>query len=117
MAAFLFAARECGRLNMKRSRLEAMPLDDLWTLHETVASILALRIEAQKRDLEKRLERLGGRLGASSNDNRQRRAYPKVYPKFQNPTRPSETWSGRGKQPRWVVELLGAGRAIDDFRI
>ncbi|MGZ5875357.1 MAG: H-NS histone family protein [Bradyrhizobium sp.] len=102
---------------MKHSTLEAMPLNDLWTLHETVASILASKIEAQKRELENRLEKLNRRLGVSSNIVSQRRPYPKVYPKYQNPTRPLEKWSGRGKQPRWVAEMLGAGRTIDDLRI
>jgi DNA-binding protein H-NS len=38
-------------------------------------------------------------------------------PKFQNPGQPFETWSGRGKQPRWVSEMLDAGKSIDDLRI
>ena len=111
------AASGRGKLSMKHSTLEVMPLDDLWTLYETVASILASKIEGQKRELEKRLEKLDGRSGVFSNDAPQRRPYPKVYPKFQNPARPSETWSGRGKQPRWVAELLGSGKTIDDLRI
>jgi DNA-binding protein H-NS len=102
---------------MKHSTLEAMPLNDLWTLRETLASILTSKIEVKKRELENRLEKLGRRLGASSNVVSQRRPYPKVRPKYQNPTRPFEKWSGRGKQPRWVAELLGAGRTIDDLRI
>jgi DNA-binding protein H-NS len=27
------------------------------------------------------------------------------------------TWSGRGKQPRWLREAIANGRAIEDFRI
>jgi DNA-binding protein H-NS len=102
---------------MKHGTLDAMPLNELWTLHETVASILASKIEARKRELENRLEKLGRRLGVFSNVVSLRRPYPKVYPKYRNPTRPFEKWSGRGKQPRWVAELLGAGRTIDDLRI
>jgi DNA-binding protein H-NS len=30
---------------------------------------------------------------------------------------PSETWSGRGKQPRWLVAAIKSGRKIDDFKI
>jgi len=32
--------------------------------------------------------------------------YPKVEPKFCNPADPTETWSGRGKQPHWVRNLI-----------
>jgi DNA-binding protein H-NS len=38
-------------------------------------------------------------------------------PKYRNPSRPSETWAGRGKQPRWLTVQLESGKQIDDFRI
>jgi DNA-binding protein H-NS len=46
-----------------------------------------------------------------------RRRYPPVRPKYRNPARPSETWAGRGKQPRWLKAQLGSGKKLDDFRI
>jgi DNA-binding protein H-NS len=48
---------------------------------------------------------------------RVRRPYPVVVPKYRNPERPSETWAGRGKTPRWLAAQLKSGRRIDDFRI
>jgi DNA-binding protein H-NS len=94
-----------------------MPLDELWKLHETVISMLTERVEAQKLKLERRLDELGVRFGGSPKDIPQPRPYPKVLPKFRNPELPSETWSGRGKQPRWVIELLAAGVSLEDCRI
>ena len=38
-------------------------------------------------------------------------------PKFQHPTDPGLTWSGRGRRPRWVTEALEAGRTLDDLRV
>jgi DNA-binding protein H-NS len=102
---------------MKHSKLEAMPLDDLWKLHETVMTILSSKIETQKHELERQLDELGRRFSGSRDDVPQRRPYPKVMPKFQNPTQPSQTWSGRGRPPRWVRELIEAGKTIEDFRI
>ena len=46
-----------------------------------------------------------------------RRPYPPVSPKYRNPDQPSETWSGRGKQPRWLVAQLRLGKRIEDFSI
>jgi DNA-binding protein H-NS len=40
-----------------------------------------------------------------------------VLPKYRNPFVPSETWSGRGRQPRWLVAAVKAGRKIEDFKI
>jgi DNA-binding protein H-NS len=102
---------------VKHRTLETMPLDELWKLHETVISMLTERVEAQKLKLERRLDELGVRFGGSPKDIPQPRPYPKVHPKFRNPELPSETWSGRGKQPRWVIELLAAGASLEDCRI
>jgi DNA-binding protein H-NS len=113
---------------MKKSDLEGLPLDDLWALHEQIEKILSARIIAEKQQLEKRLDHLNrgksikgqGVLEPKANEakvNRPRRKYPKVFPKYQNPAVPSETWSGRGKQPRWLVSALQSGRTIKDFEI
>ena len=97
--------------------LQSMPLDELWALHETICSVLARKLEAEKRSHEKRLDELRRRIGKASNKAPLRRPYPKVHPKYRNPERPHQTWSGRGHQPRWVRELLAAGKTIDDLRI
>lgn len=55
--------------------------------------------------------------GKSSKSSIARRPYPAVLPKYRNPERPSETWAGRGKTPRWLTAQLESGRQIDDFRI
>jgi DNA-binding protein H-NS len=47
----------------------------------------------------------------------ERRPYPAVLPKFRNPDDPSQTWTGRGKQPRWLTAKLRSGKMVDEFRI
>ncbi len=41
----------------------------------------------------------------------------KVAPKYQNPSSPSETWTGRGRQPKWVEEALASGKTMADLSI
>jgi DNA-binding protein H-NS len=41
----------------------------------------------------------------------------KVPAKYRNPADPKETWSGRGKQPRWLAELTAKGKKPEDFLI
>jgi DNA-binding protein H-NS len=100
---------------------ELMSLDELWSLHERLAEMLAERLTLEKAALETRLKKLNQTEAAPKIEGnvsaRERRAYPVVIPKYRNPDDPSETWSGRGKQPRWLVALLGAGKHIGDFRI
>ena len=97
---------------MTRIDLVSLSIDELWALHEEIASVLSTKINAKKLKLEKRLEELGHEPSA-----RQRRPYPKVHPRYRNPQPPHETWSGRGRQPRWVTEMIDAGKSLDDLRI
>lgn len=46
-----------------------------------------------------------------------RKAGGKVPPKYRNPDNPAETWTGRGKQPRWLAAYTGSGRSLDEFLI
>ena len=110
---------------MRKPDLTAMEFDELWEMHEQLTEILSKRIIAEKHELEKRLAQLNRveDLKPSALANRPplnrapRRKYPKVLPKYSNPLSPSETWSGRGKQPRWVVAALKTGHRLDEFRI
>jgi DNA-binding protein H-NS len=109
-------------MSAKKFELESMSLDELWTLHEKLSAILSARIKAEKHELEKRLAILGrgpGALGqgnARSTEVRIRRSYPPVLPKYRNP-QTFETWSGRGKRPRWLVAAVKSGHKIEEFRI
>lgn len=40
-----------------------------------------------------------------------------VPPKYRNPNRLEQVWSGRGKTPVWLRELIQQGRARDEFLI
>jgi DNA-binding protein H-NS len=109
---------------MEKFQFEEMSLDALWALHEHISAVLSERIIAEKRELENRLVQLNkGKVivpGSKSTDVErihQKRKYPKVRPKYQNPSSPRETWTGRGKRPRWLVLALKAGGDIEDFRI
>src|ERR1700757_818071 len=99
-------------MSSKKLELESMSLDDLWSLHEKVSIILSARIKAEKHELEKRLAVLDRGMGAVARPDgtltigeKQRRKYPRVLPKYRNP-QTSETWSGRGKLPRWLVAAM-----------
>ena len=101
---------------MNTDHLNSLSLNELWTLHEEVATILEEKILAEKARLEERLRKIGMAHEATRID-RKRRPYPPVRPKYRNPKNPAETWSGRGKLPRWLRPQLRGGRKLDDFLI
>jgi len=102
---------------MKHRDLKSMTVDELWALHELVASVLAQKIVVEKDQLEKRLRELNPNKVGEGKIGHARRPYPPVFPKYRNPAQPAETWAGRGKQPRWLIAQLRSGKNLDDFRI
>lgn len=44
-------------------------------------------------------------------------AKPKVAAKYANPDDPSQTWSGRGRKPHWVLAHIESGKSLDDLAI
>ncbi len=104
---------------MKQGDLKTMSIEQLRTLNQEVITTLASKLAAEREHLEERLRQLNQRSNVwrKSGVEHARRPYPPVLPKFRNPLQPSETWSGRGKQPRWLTEQLRSGKQIDNFRI
>jgi len=96
-----------------------MSIDDLWALHAELKVVLTAKITSEKRELDRRLAQLKGDGPKRQADaaTTERRPYPKVLPKYQNPADPRETWSGRGKQPSWITMQLRAGKTLADFAI
>lgn len=96
-------------------------------IHEELTKILTKKIISEKRELEKRLKKLNlaktieerprEKNLASNTHLVPRRKYPKVLAKYCNPLAQLETWSGRGKKPRWLVTALKAGHKLQEFKI
>jgi DNA-binding protein H-NS len=110
----------------KKLSLDAMSIDEMWRLHEQIIQVLSARLTSEKRELERRLAklrrekqmpRLESQDGQTKEAPRQRRKYSRVVPKYRNPDEPSETWSGRGKRPRWLTSALTTGHSIEEFMI
>ena len=97
-----------------KANFASMSVGELWEIHEEISKLLEAKILAEKEVLEQRLISL---RPATADRLKVRRPYPPVVPKFANPDKPSQVWSGRGKQPQWVIEKLASGLALEDLRI
>lgn len=83
-----------------------------------------LKLEIDRRSQEKRKEALlaarataekyGFTLEELLPTPKQRNA-PKA--KYQNPEDPAKTWTGLGRQPKWLVAALELGHTLDEMRI
>ena len=117
---------------MKSINLKQLSVDDLLSLRDRVNAMLESRVDHERQQLESRLKRLQ-RFKSSTTEFRKpnsavakiakparkkkSKSNGKVAPKYRNPENPSETWAGRGLQPRWLRAALSSGKSIGDFQI
>ncbi|MEM6607079.1 MAG: H-NS histone family protein [Pseudomonadota bacterium] len=105
---------------MAKINLEKMSREELVSLQKSVEEALkASERQAKKNALAAAQkaaaehgftleEVLSGKRGAPG---------PKSVPKYDNPDDPSQTWTGRGRQPKWVKSALAAGKSLDQMTI
>ena len=59
----------------------------------------------------------GTRKAPAAKKTAARKAASKVAPKYRNPANEKDTWTGRGRQPRWVAAEIANGRKLEDLLI
>ena len=97
-----------------KANFASMSVKELWGIYEQISKLLEAKMLGEKEVLEQRLISLHP---ATADRLKTRRPYPPVVPKFENPDKPSQVWSGRGKRPHWVTEKLASGLALEDLSI
>lgn len=100
--------------------LENMSLKDLKSLQTQVGRLIDSYEDRRKQDalreLEDRARSLGFTLDEIVGAKVSRKRAP-AKPKYANPANRSDTWTGRGRKPRWVEAALKAGKSLDDLAI
>ncbi|MBH1540570.1 H-NS histone family protein [Stenotrophomonas maltophilia] len=89
------------------------------------AAAMRAKINQYVKDHGYTIEELYGAVSTASSDTSKKRtgrkptksAGSKVAPKYRNPANPSETWSGRGRQPKWLAALVQKGKEPSEFLI
>lgn len=100
--------------------LNSYSLKELKELQSQVAKAIATFEDRRKKEALAELEEKARELGFSLSDLTGMTAGRKRAPavaKYANPADESETWSGRGRKPRWFVAALGAGKKPEDLSI
>lgn len=98
---------------------EEMPLKDLVGIEVQIKKAIAIAKERERNELKHKIEEMAQDSGFSVTElfsGRSTKGKP-VAPKYMNPDNKSETWTGRGRKPRWLVAKLDQGAKLDDFAI
>lgn len=86
-----------------KARQEELVKEKASKLREKINAL----VKAEGFGLDEVFGRGGARKGGRS----------KVKPKYRNPADGSQTWSGRGKRPRWFSAALSAGKKEKDLLV
>lgn len=100
--------------------LNSLSLKELKDLHTQVAKAIATFEDRRMRDAVSKLEANARDLGfslADLVDASQPRKRPAAAPKYANPHNADDTWSGRGRKPRWFIDAVEAGKSPVDLEI
>lgn len=100
--------------------LDALSLKELKDLQGQVARAIGSYEDRKKKEALSELEEVAKKMGYSLSELTGAPAVRKRKPaaaKYANPADPSETWTGRGRKPRWVEAALASGKSMDDLAI
>ncbi len=100
--------------------LNSLSLKELKDLQSQVAKAVSSFEDRKKREaiaaLEETARASGFTLAELTGTALTRKRSPAVA-KYANPADATDTWSGRGRKPRWFVAALAAGKRPEDVAI
>lgn len=102
---------------------------DIKKLNQNQLNELAKQVESRKHELNvERVARVRAKVVAFAKaegftieelfgGRGRKKTRSKAAPKYRNPGDRSQTWSGRGKHPRWFNAALAAGKKAKDLLV
>lgn len=107
---------------MSRINVDKMSYRELLELQGAVASAIVSRKEEEKAELKRKLAELADQSGFAMDELFGSRRGRKPTSggsaiKYRNPKDASQTWTGRGRKPNWLVEALKKGQKLDNFQV
>lgn len=100
-------------------KLDIKKLNEVKGILEKVINEIKTENKAKAiNEVQKLLDQMGLSLADVGFNKRKTGATKKpVAPKYQNPSSPEQTWSGRGRRPDWFTKALDAGKTKKSLEI
>ena len=100
--------------------VNTLSLKELKDLQAQVSKAISGYEDRRKREalaeLEEKAKAMGFSLAELTGVTATRKRSPSVA-KYANPANAADTWSGRGRKPRWFSEALAKGKKPEDLAI
>jgi DNA-binding protein H-NS len=111
-----------GGKQMTKINVDRLGYKELLDLQEEIAAAIVRRREDERSEMKKKIEELVAGSGFAVDEiiGKGRRGGRKggaTQVKYRNPKDASQTWTGRGRKPNWLVEALGKGQKLETFAV
>ena len=102
---------------MKDSQLEKMSLKELTALHAKIQEAIDEKRVSERHEMRAKMEDMARASGFSVADlfGRKGKTAAKALPSIATRKDPSQTWTGRGRRPNWMVAAGGDGKRFFDY--
>ena len=104
----------------KVNGLEKMTYAELAELRENVDAAMAAAKVAERKALIAKMEELAAEAGLTMAEvigGKRSLKGKTVAIKYRNPKDDSQTWTGRGRKPTWLVEATKKGHKLEGFLV
>lgn len=101
-------------------KIDDMSQEELKALKKRVDRALETVVERRKEAARKRLEEQAREMGFKLDELMEAKpgkTRKTIAPKYRNPDDPDQTWTGRGRKPKWVEAHLEKGGSLNDISI
>lgn len=101
--------------------LSKIPLAELKQLLDSIPAEIKRREKDEKAQVLKDLQALAAERGFSLQDllgeSKEKKVGKPVAIKYRHPEKAELAWTGRGRQPKWVVEFISNGGSLDQLTV
>jgi DNA-binding protein H-NS len=105
--------------------ISKLTVEELMELKNKADELITQQKVGKKSELEQQFREQAAQVGLTIkavvwSDGRRRRGKglrKKYAAKYRNPSNPDQVWSGQGRTPAWMQDLVNQGRSREEFLI
>ena len=103
---------------MTEINLDGLSIAELDRLKNSIDSTIVNKRQNELATLRQQIDELIENSGFTLQEILEAKPMRKpVKPKYRNPDNPEQTWTGRGRRPRWVEDCLENGKDLEELVI
>jgi DNA-binding protein H-NS len=104
----------------KITGIEKASYKELAEARDAIEAALAKRKDEERSEVKRKIAALAGESGFEITElfgGKRGGRKAASGAKYRNPKDPSQTWTGRGRKPNWLVEAVSQGAKLESYEV